>query len=497
MRIKQFISLALLTAAPYVFSQDRAGNGGDAIICHMPDGATTVEVKDYWEYSQMINTFKIDLGPGATYQDKVIFVLNRLKKVDQKRAENLIQRFHDETFISFVSRGQIPVVNDSPSYLKVDGDKYCNEVQAAFQILNPKQFQSKVLIDKTIFMQLDEVNKAGLILHELIYEQDIKYNNAKDSDTIRWFNYIISSNILKIFDDLKNGKSQKYASLISDRKIDYFGYDSVANIRNAEETISPSQVVVTPPLSTLLPKNFSIVSSEQTKDDKNTAIESMTLDIEDESLQFNQLKLKVIKKHGLIYQMNQTRQTLSGSFSYSNEKQDWMVSDISTVNAVEYNLKLEEKSVTLQDIEFSGDLTYSINLLNQSTLSGVKTLRNGEVSLVCLSDCRVSLNEGKMTLIQGNFSYNGLSLQSLDTTSRGSTFILQRPLEYKTKTPKGSQNGYIQRAELRKDGFFVFIIARKNEGQLELRNKLYNLEKCQKDSCSYKINLMDDSISKI
>ncbi len=500
MKIKQFISLALLTLAPLAFSQDRAGNGGDAIICN-ENGKTSVEVKDYWEYSQMINNLKIDLGPGISYTEKVEYALNRLSKVDSVRAEKLMERFRDSTFLAFVSRGQIPVVDDSPSYLKVDGDKYCNEVQVAFQILHPKQFQSKVLIDKTIFMQFDEVNKAGLILHELIYEQDIKLNNAKDSDTIRWFNYVISSNILKVFDDVKNGKSQKYADLISDRKIDYFGYDSVPDLRPKEQGKESAQSTTkkeeqkTIPL--LLPSNFSIVKSDVIQEGRNTTVESMIIDIEDDSLQLGKFKVDIIQKKNVSYELEKEFQKISGEFLYRSNNQDWKVSSIQTTKGREYSLKLEESHVDILNMTAEGDMAYSISTLDQFSLSGITKLSINNVAMECKDKCLVSWDNTKIPSLKGMFLFEGRELQFLDSKVNKMALSLVKPIEYKVKTKKASKSQYIQRTELSQEGLFGFIMIRKDESQVDMMGRSYNLEKCGKDSCSYKINLTNFSLQRI
>lgn len=498
MKTKLFISLTLLVFHLMAEASDRAGNGGDAIICHSSEAKTTVELKDYWEYSQMINTLKVDLGPGTTYQEKVEFALNRLKKIDSVRAEKLLGRFYDETFISYVSRGQIPVVDDSASFLKVDGNKYCNEVQVAFQILRPKQFQSKVLIDKTIFMQFDEVNKAGLILHELIYEQDIKFNNAKDSDTIRWFNYIISSDILKIFNDLKDGRSAKYADLISERKIDYFGYDSVKDLRAEVAKETPKEVSTLLPL--ILPSNFAIVKSDTVSSLDSTQIQRMVIDIEDDILELSGMKLNILQKNDVVFDLQKDFQQITGLFSYLFDNEEWLVSSIDTSKGREFNLKLQNKSVKISDLEVSGDLIYSLNSIKQSSLSGVKSLTLGAVSLNCVGACKVLWDERKTASVEGVFKFLDSELKAAPSRDEKLNFSIVKPIEYKITSSKKPLSRFIQRAEVTDSGVFVFMIVPQTIGgknTVEILNQKMELPKCLKASCAYKVEMSSLSFEEI
>ncbi len=183
------------------------GNGGSALVCYdrkafddqgKPIAAAQVvgtpELTDYWEQSE-ISVWKLDMGvSGVGYRQKAANVLDRLKRVDPARSERLLLRLaqFDQVF-SLLRKAEPPASHDRTLRVKPRGRENCYDQTIAFQVKNPGQYEKKILVDGPLFNRMSEDSKAGLILHELLYEEDIGVG-AKSSDKVRSFTFLISSN---------------------------------------------------------------------------------------------------------------------------------------------------------------------------------------------------------------------------------------------------------------------------------------------------------------
>jgi hypothetical protein len=198
-RYVSFLGIAFLLTTASAFATGREGNGGDAIVCydrpvHRP-GAKMVsaELKDFWEHSQL-SIHKLDLREGRTFLEKVEKVFDRISRFDPKRPERLrtyLENFH--LVFAMIDRAALKELDDSPSSLIPKGN--CVERQVAYQMVD--RVEKSILIDKEIFNLMNEKHKAGLILHELFYREDIKYGGATNSNAVRKYTFLMSSDFLK------------------------------------------------------------------------------------------------------------------------------------------------------------------------------------------------------------------------------------------------------------------------------------------------------------
>ena len=64
------------------------GNGGENIVCRDPQGKiTSIELLDIYE-GRILRGMTADLGPqGLNTEQRISYVLNRLKKINPSRAE--------------------------------------------------------------------------------------------------------------------------------------------------------------------------------------------------------------------------------------------------------------------------------------------------------------------------------------------------------------------------------------------------------------------------
>lgn len=477
-------------------SGDKAGNGGDAIICYdspVIDGdisnkkMISTKVKDYWEYSQMMNELSLDLGNKKHYLEKVDYVLNRLKMVDTYRAEVLLKRLQDKNLYSLVGRGQILMVDDSNSYLRPSKSDHCIETQVAFQILHPRQFQSKILIDKEIFNDMNEENKAGLILHELLYEHDIKYTKATDSDTIRWFNYVISSDILKVFDDIKDGYSQKYADLLVKNGIDYFNYSkkrSSQKYKNANTDIKSEDIK-----SSLLAGNFDIIQNDFVFDGKKTISGSMTIN-NVAPVYFSQTRLKVFGKS--IYELRSDSETLKGKVFIDHPLIRFFSENVSTNDGMSILAKeiILERSELLSFSEVHFKRVKIISDLDLDLLD-VKSFTLDEEKYECVDICSVEIRSNSIEKMSGEFLRRStkLFISKLKNNSI-SRLILKKSKELKIRSKK-EEIKYVQSIMIEHNKIFGMTYVSKSKRKDIFINSV-NVGKCLKKKCLVRLEFNKD-----
>ncbi len=157
-----------------------------------PNVIYTYTMWDHYETFK-VSKLSLDMGPtSSTFMEKVFLVLNRLSKFDRVRAS----RYKDgiETFLEQMA--VVPpeviegLVHDATP--RVNPERNCFKAQFAVQLARPRPFEKKYLVNENFWTGADEATKAGLLLHEIIFADEIQAG-AQDSDEVRYFNAIISS----------------------------------------------------------------------------------------------------------------------------------------------------------------------------------------------------------------------------------------------------------------------------------------------------------------
>lgn len=193
---------------------DWVGNGGNVLSC---TDSQELLLLDYVEADQRGLT--IDLGGGATYQEQVLFTLDRLQKVNPTRAD--LYRKWLQTFISETEWMQgakfVPVPDIGVGVIPLN----CEVKQIAVQKPDEQMFpgDKRYIIDRQLWNRLSEKNKAGLVLHELIYREAITEGHVS-SMKVRYFNQSISSSSFANFDQKQMLNLTK---IVDFSQVDYYG----------------------------------------------------------------------------------------------------------------------------------------------------------------------------------------------------------------------------------------------------------------------------------
>ena len=369
---------------------DHLGNGGDGVFCyHRPiepsevllTKANEAYLKDYWEYSQMIPSLKLDLPKGSDYKKIVLEIIERIKEIDFVRGSKMEERFLDKNFVSFPNKSDVLKVNDSHSLLRVLNEKNCYEIQLAFQIRNPLPFQSKVLIAKFLFDQLSPQHQAGLIIHELLYEQDINFAGAVDSDKIRHLTYVVSSNFVTFFDDLENGFSEKWRRFLEQQNLNYFSY--------GDQIMPPESDV-----KYLIPKDVDIIE-EEVEYDGNAVFRAFIRFFAMDSFPIDKSKnllMSSIKEINYEYQEN--KQNFSGSLNVRIMKANFSISrkHLSRIDVSSLPFVSKEVEISASSVEF---------LSEKMSIRGITSLILAGLKLYCHGECQVNFQEDNIFRVKG------------------------------------------------------------------------------------------------
>lgn len=185
--IKIFFVLSLISTSLWASSGNEVGNGGDALVCKLADKSVSVQLFDFFEYQNQ-HSESIEERTGD-YKTISLSLVDQLRKHDVKLAKLLSNRI--ETFIGntqFVAGANLKNIKDSNNLI-TSPNKDCQIEQIAILKKAVLANEKKFLINNTLWEKLSETNKAGLILHELIYEyfSDLGEKNSVNARALNSF----------------------------------------------------------------------------------------------------------------------------------------------------------------------------------------------------------------------------------------------------------------------------------------------------------------------
>lgn len=167
---------------------DKILNGGNVIVC-----GNKVELLDYYE--ARLSGKKLQFDPGAaTYSEKINQMFTRWEKVAPLRMrlyKGWLNQFESEAGI--YSGIEIPEIQDTGTVAIPSG---CKMIPAAFQRRDEDIFpgEKRYVINKDLWDLMSQDQKAGLVLHEIIYREAIKNGHSTSLPT-RYFNGFLATEI--------------------------------------------------------------------------------------------------------------------------------------------------------------------------------------------------------------------------------------------------------------------------------------------------------------
>ncbi|MBS1959902.1 MAG: hypothetical protein JST80_10545 [Bdellovibrionales bacterium] len=226
------ISLSVLSTNPAFAQSGRDGHGGRAFVCYGPKDPLTGKRKpisaklvDY-EEARVLSSWTIDLGPDSPgvddTQTMIDLALNRLYKKTPYFADKIRNKLTEiasqEKFIDLDKDGYMLALIPDAKELVDPPSEDCVPRQAAFNRVKVGMNNYKYIFVQQFYDLLSDRDRAGLRLHEAIYNLEAELD-ATNSDGVREFNRAISSTQ---FDGLS---FKEFAQLVKENlRFQYWGY---------------------------------------------------------------------------------------------------------------------------------------------------------------------------------------------------------------------------------------------------------------------------------
>lgn len=198
MKLNYKILLFVLLLAAKTFAQNRVGNGGDVVTCKdkLP------QVLDLYESAS-----EIIAATETDYQKIVSERLDLLAEAHKKTADQYRIKFSGILNDSdFKANAKLTDINDS-EHLVLPKD--CQLKQAAIRKNAIAKNEKLFLFDNDNWREMDSLNKAALIMHEVIYDHFYKLGE-RNSIKARKINALLFS---------KNFSKKQFWELVQDLKI--------------------------------------------------------------------------------------------------------------------------------------------------------------------------------------------------------------------------------------------------------------------------------------
>lgn len=207
----------LLSGLTALAESTGGGNGGDVFICK---NSNDNMVLDYYEgidkgmfdsfgdprlsveenFNLWIETLaKTDVARAVEYKERGLKIIKDIKKVETIGGMGELVSFTNADLV------------DIPDSLELIAPKNCEKKQLVIQT-NQERGEKLLKIQRQLWGQINNVQKAVIIAHEVVYEEFLK-NKATDSRNARYFNQMVISGEINYF------KLCDYFKFIGDLKL--------------------------------------------------------------------------------------------------------------------------------------------------------------------------------------------------------------------------------------------------------------------------------------
>jgi hypothetical protein len=243
--------LALVFLLPFgAQAGNERGNGGNTVVCRASSGAiSSIELLDYYE-ARILRGFTLDNPPASmTADEDVARILARLARFKPNQAARITAaaaQFSQNA--EFLANTDLVPVDDSAHIIVPAG---CTVTQIVIQ-RTPEFPQDRIyVINQDLWSHLDAFNRAGLILHELLYHEALENPDVVNSVALRYFNaYLATTAMANVtpaefaaVDSYVPWLNVEYLGVDFERRAPLDGYPGIL-WADSVETIGPSKMAV-------------------------------------------------------------------------------------------------------------------------------------------------------------------------------------------------------------------------------------------------------------
>jgi hypothetical protein len=206
MNLLSFLITISMTVSTLTFAGNEVGNGGDLLKC--PNSPNVLF--DFKETSINKVTLLLESAKGEEFKDEYKLAEKIIKRLEAL-APRIYKKYSND-LLTFKTRTRFiegEVFRDILDTKHVSLPKDCELLQVATQQVDPLSKDTIISINKDLYSKLDTPNKAGLILHEIIYEhfkffsdenhvnENSKPYSEQNSVKVRMFNRYLHSKEIK------------------------------------------------------------------------------------------------------------------------------------------------------------------------------------------------------------------------------------------------------------------------------------------------------------
>jgi hypothetical protein len=202
--MKHLINLTIFTFilnGSAIFAGE-VGNGGDVVVCGRPSDQT-ITLLDYYEASKL-RDITIDLGDeNLSVEEKIEIALKRLERFSPSRAARYRERISNfDAEAKMIPNATLTDIPDSGDLVLENGCKI-EQLVVQQDPLFPEDKRYK--INKDLWDHMNNTQRAGTKLHEVIYYELTHQRNYKQENSIRtrYLNSMISSKSFETFSQLQ------------------------------------------------------------------------------------------------------------------------------------------------------------------------------------------------------------------------------------------------------------------------------------------------------
>lgn len=181
--LKIALFLLVIGSAVQALAGFDKGNGGHGLYCHIDSPqAKTVELFDFYE-ARTIHNLKLEAKVGTSFADSYEQIVRRLKLKDASLAEVLGQGFEYFLNNSVYTNFELGASEDSRHVLIPEN---CELIQAVLQRDNLITGKRQFIVSQKVWTAMSDFQKAGLILHEIIYWHSIHTDSRRVRYLVGW-----------------------------------------------------------------------------------------------------------------------------------------------------------------------------------------------------------------------------------------------------------------------------------------------------------------------
>jgi len=185
----------MLSVTSYGQGRVLVGNGGDVVVCRdsADNSITSVELLDFYEINA-VNGFSIQMPPDLNQNDALTLLLTRLQKYDTHPSE-VLQELADQ-FLSeakFINDVELVDIQDSDHIFFPRG---CAVEQIVVQKTPEFPGEKRYYINQQLWAVLNNSNKAGLIVHEVLFRLALRNKKTINSKPTRFLTGVLGANRL-------------------------------------------------------------------------------------------------------------------------------------------------------------------------------------------------------------------------------------------------------------------------------------------------------------